>query len=136
MMFISNYTPPHILKLITSLPSSPYLFFLPCRGTFLAAIPTVAPLPPPQVPMRAPEQLEQQLSASKSFQGDDVQQVLRNIASGLNQGYPDGWERFTRAPVSSGSSNIQMVTAGDLKVVMQTWGLDGGVLDQAYDRVH
>lgn len=29
-----------------------------------------------------------------------------------------------------------MVTADNLKSAMQTWGLDGGVLDQAYDRVH
>ncbi|KAF9150722.1 hypothetical protein BG015_007447 [Linnemannia schmuckeri] len=103
---------------------------------FLAAAPIVTSLPPPQVPMNAPELPVQRLFASSIFQGDDVQPLLRSIASGLNQGYPDGWERFTRTPVSSGSSSIEMVTADNLKSAMQNWGLDGGVLDQAYDRVH
>ncbi|KAF9541884.1 hypothetical protein EC957_002589 [Mortierella hygrophila] len=105
-------------------------------SAFLAATPTVMSLPPPQVPLNALELPVSSLSASAYFQGDDVQQVLRNIASGLNQGYPDGWERFTRAPGSSGSSSIEMVTADNLRSVMQSWGLDGGVLDQAYDRVN
>lgn len=123
----ANYTTP-IITILT--------FSIPCRSAFLVAIPTITSLPPPQVPMSAPGQPDQQLFTSDYSQGDDIQPVLRNIASGLNQGYPDGWERFTRAPVSSGSSNIQMVTADNLKSVMQTWGLDGSALDQAYDRVH
>ncbi|KAG9062779.1 hypothetical protein KI688_005085 [Linnemannia hyalina] len=105
-------------------------------SAFLAATPTVMSLPPPQVPLNALELPVSRLSASAYIQCDDVQQVLRNIASGLNQGYPNGWERFTRAPGSSGSSSIEMVTADNLKSAMQTWGLDGGVLGQAYDRVH
>lgn len=86
--------------------------------------------------MRAPERPVQRLFASNLLQGENVQPILRNIASGLNQGYPNGWERYAHTPVSGGSSSIQMVTADDLRPAMQNWGLNGGVLDQAYDRVH
>ncbi|KAF8939314.1 hypothetical protein BGZ47_008225 [Haplosporangium gracile] len=105
-------------------------------SAFLAAAPTITSLPPPQIPMNAPELPVQRLFVASLFQSDDVQPVLRNIASSLNQGCPDGWERFARTPVSGGSSSIEMVTADSLKSAMQNWGLAGGILDQAYDRVH
>lgn len=61
-----------------------FLIFFSCRSAFLAAAPTVMSLSPPQVPMNTLELPALRLFASDYFQGDDVQQVLRSIASGLN----------------------------------------------------
>ncbi|KAG9062778.1 hypothetical protein KI688_005084 [Linnemannia hyalina] len=71
-------------------------------------------------------------SASTVDQGNDVQDVLSQIASRLNQGLPDRWERLTHAPISQGSSSIDMIASSDLESIIRSWGLDNDMFDQAY----
>ncbi|KAF8937781.1 hypothetical protein BGZ47_008859 [Haplosporangium gracile] len=66
------------------------------------------------------------------IRGNDVQSVLRQIASGLNQGYPDLWENLMKNLTTNGSSSIQTIAPSDLKSVMQIWGLD----DDSFDKLH
>ncbi|KAF9341990.1 hypothetical protein BGZ91_003687 [Linnemannia elongata] len=106
-------------------------------SALLAAIPKVTSLPPPQVPMRAPElPVRQHFLPSSFFQGDDVQAVLHQIASNLNQGVSDDLESLMQGLSTTGSSRIEMVTVNDLLPVMLSWGLEHEALDQAYDLVH
>ncbi|KAF9146156.1 hypothetical protein BGX30_003501 [Mortierella sp. GBA39] len=71
-------------------------------------------------------------SASAVDQGNDVQDVLSQIASRLNQGLPDRWERLMHAPISQGSSSIDMIAPSDLESIIRSWGLDNDMFDQAY----
>ncbi|KAG0319892.1 hypothetical protein BG000_003754, partial [Podila horticola] len=71
-------------------------------------------------------------SASAVAQGNDVQDVLSQIASRLNQGLPDRWERLMHAPSTQGSSTIDMIVPSDLESIVRSWGLDNDLFEQAY----
>ncbi|KAF9953797.1 hypothetical protein BGZ72_005131 [Mortierella alpina] len=71
-------------------------------------------------------------SASALVQGSDVQDVLSQIASRLNQGLPGGWERLMHAPVTQGSSAIDMIAPSDLESIIRSWGLENDLFQQAY----
>lgn len=104
-----------------------------CASTNVFAIQS-----PPQIPMRAPDDnvvvpvKYPSFSASAVEQGNDVQDVLSQIASRLNQGLPDRWERLMHAPSTQGSSSIDMVAPSDLESIIRSWGLDSDLFDQAY----
>ncbi|KAK3836204.1 MAG: hypothetical protein J3R72DRAFT_477205 [Linnemannia gamsii] len=105
----------------------------------LAAIPTtINSLPPPQLPMTAPKSLNQQrpFLSLNVLQGDDVQSLLHQIASGLNQGYPNNWERLTRPPSTQGNSDIQTIAPLDLESTIRTWGLHADMFDKAYNDIN
>ncbi|KAG9062781.1 hypothetical protein KI688_005087 [Linnemannia hyalina] len=106
-------------------------------SALLAVTPTPASLPPPQAPLRTPElPVQKHLLPSNLLHGDNVQAVLHQVASNLNQGVSDGSENLLQDLSTTGSSRIEMVAANDLRPVMQNWGLEDGALDQAYDRIH
>ncbi|KAG0070736.1 hypothetical protein BGZ92_004394 [Podila epicladia] len=71
-------------------------------------------------------------SASAVDQGNNVQDVLSQIASRLNQGLPDHWERLMHAPITQGSSTIDMIAPSDLESIVLSWGLDNDLFKQAY----
>lgn len=104
-----------------------------CASTKVFAIPS-----PPQVPMRVPDDNvvvpvnRLSFSASAVDQGNDVQDVLSQIASRLNQGLPDRWERLMHAPITQGSSTIDMIAPSDLESIVRSWGLDNDLFEQAY----
>ena len=104
-----------------------------CASTNVFAV-----LSPPQVPMRVPDDNivapvnRPSFSASAIDQGNDVQDVLSQIASRLNQGLPDRWERLMHAPTTQGSSSIDMIAPFDLESIIRSWGLDNDLFDQAY----
>ncbi|KAG0298866.1 hypothetical protein BGZ97_003940 [Linnemannia gamsii] len=79
------------------------------------------------IPLNCPS-----LSVSAIDQGNDVQDVLSQIASRLNQGLPDRWERLLHAPVTQGSSSINTIIHSDLESTIRSWGLDNDLFDQAY----
>ncbi|KAF9541886.1 hypothetical protein EC957_002591 [Mortierella hygrophila] len=64
-----------------------------------------------------------------------IQAVLHQITSGLDQSYPDDWERLMRDLTTNGSSSTQTIEPSDLKSVIQTWGLDIDLFDKAYHDV-
>ncbi|KAF9126601.1 hypothetical protein BGW39_006496 [Mortierella sp. 14UC] len=100
----------------------------------LVAIPiTTNSLPPPQLPMTRPQSLApQNLMSSDILQGDDVQSLVRQLALGLNEGFPNNWERLTRAPSTQGTSGVDAIAPLDLESAMRTWGLPDGMFDKAY----
>ncbi|KAG0345166.1 hypothetical protein BG005_001420 [Podila minutissima] len=106
---------------------------LMCASTKVFAIPS-----PPQVPMRVPDDNvvvpvnRLSFSASAVDQGNDVQDVLSQIASCLNQGLPDRWERLMHAPITQGSSTIDMIAPSDLESIVRSWGLNNDLFEQAY----
>ncbi|KAF9114037.1 hypothetical protein BGX30_006744, partial [Mortierella sp. GBA39] len=104
-------------------------------STLLAAIPTVTPLPPPQVPLKTPEHAIQPTLPQGIICGNSIRAVLHQIASGLDQSYPDDWERLMTNLTTNGSSSTQTIEPSDLKSVMQTWGLDIDLFDKAYHDV-
>ncbi|KAF9541882.1 hypothetical protein EC957_002587 [Mortierella hygrophila] len=114
-----------------------FAFTVILASALLVLTPTATSLPPPQVPLRVPElPVQKHLLPSNLLQGDNVQAVLHQVASNLNQGVPDGSENLMQDLSTTGSSHIEMVAANDLSPVMQKWGLEDGALDQAYDHVH
>ncbi|KAF8952023.1 hypothetical protein BGZ52_008388 [Haplosporangium bisporale] len=110
---------------------------LMCTSTNVFAIPS-----PPQVFMRAPDNNvvvpvnRPSFSASAVDQGNDVQDVLSQIASRLNQGLPDRWERLMHAPITQGSSTIDMIAPSDLESIVRSWGLDNDLFEQAYHDIN
>ncbi|KAF9150723.1 hypothetical protein BG015_007448 [Linnemannia schmuckeri] len=112
-------------------------------SVLMLAFPNAFALPfPSQVPMRASSDNivvsinRPLISASAVDQGNDVQDVLSQIASRLNQGLPDRWERLMHAPVTQGSSSIDMIVPSDLETIIRSWGLDSDLFDQAYRDIH
>ncbi|KAK3831664.1 MAG: hypothetical protein JOS17DRAFT_743908 [Linnemannia elongata] len=106
---------------------------LMCASTNVFATPS-----PSQVPMRVLDDnvvvpvKRPSFSASAVDQGNAVQDVLSQIASRLNQGLPDRWERLMHAPITQGSSSIDMIAPSDLESIVRSWGLDNDLFEQAY----
>ncbi|KAG0323172.1 hypothetical protein BGZ99_002904 [Dissophora globulifera] len=108
-----------------------------CASTNVFAIPS-----PPKVPMRAFNDdvvvpvNRLSFSAGAVDQGNDVKDVLSQIASSLNQGLPDRWERLMHEPITQGSSTIDMIASSDLESVVRSWGLDDELFSQAYHDIN
>ncbi|KAF8937779.1 hypothetical protein BGZ47_008857 [Haplosporangium gracile] len=112
-------------------------------SALMLAFPNAFAIPSlPQVPMRASNDnvvasINRPLfSTSAVDQGNDVREVLSQIASRLNQGLPDRWERLMHAPITQGSSSIDMIVPSDLEFIIRSWGLDNDLFDQAYRDIH
>ncbi|KAF9906396.1 hypothetical protein EC991_000726 [Linnemannia zychae] len=94
-------------------------------------------LPPPQLPMvRSDYLIPCSPSSTNVLQGNDVQSLLRQIASGLDQGLPDQWEHLALPPLTQGFSAVETILPSDLEPTIRAWGLHDDLFSQAYNNIH
>ena len=67
--------------------------------------------------------------------GDDPCSMLLDHAARLDRGMPDGWQRLTSVPETSGSGNGQIINTQDLDAAFESWVLPLAIQSQAYQDV-
>ncbi|KAG0084495.1 hypothetical protein BGZ92_009825 [Podila epicladia] len=88
---------------------------------------------PVQFPIRAPKFRRPSRDLVK---GDGISSLLYEMAQSLDIGRPDGWEKLMNAPNITGSYANEPAHPSELRHVVETWGLDNNMLEDAYRDIY
>ncbi|KAF9163997.1 hypothetical protein DFQ26_001910 [Actinomortierella ambigua] len=73
--------------------------------------------------------------ASGVISGDDARGLLQSLAGELDRGMPQGWQALVQQPQTTGTTAIETVDPTNLNQVMDSWGIDVSIRDEAYQNV-
>ncbi|CAO3565428.1 unnamed protein product [Mortierella alpina] len=88
---------------------------------------------PAQLTLHSPHKVE--ALASEVTRSDDASTLLLEFAARLDRGMPDGWQKLTNVPETTGSTDVQTVSTLNLKETVEGWGLPLSTRDQAHQDV-
>ncbi|KAG0219215.1 hypothetical protein B0O80DRAFT_460070 [Mortierella sp. GBAus27b] len=98
-------------------------------GLIVLTLAATAISAPSQRPMRSPTTTTAttgilRVQASDIYKGENLQEIIQTLTSGLDQGLPEGWEQLVQAPQTIGTSGIETMNPQDLDQVLTSWQVD------------